>query len=71
MKTYPFRQGESHFSIQQAKEGITTSNGEIARWSVYEVMSTTLTGSWRLFLGDAATIEEAKTLIYEQATKGM
>ncbi len=71
MKTYPFRQGQSHFSIQQAKEGITTSGGEIARWSVYEVISTTLTGNWRLLLGHAATIEEAKTLIYEQATKGM
>ena len=71
MKTYPFQQGQSHFSIQRAKEGITAPNGEVARWSVYEVISTTLTGSRRLLLGHTATLEEAKTRIYEQATKGM
>ena len=71
MRTYPFRQGECHFSIQRAEEGSTTPNGKVARWSVYEVISTTLIGKRRLLLGHAATIEEAKTLIYEQTTKGM
>lgn len=71
MRTYPFRQGECHFSIQRAKEGTTTPHGEIARWSVYEVISATLIGNCRLLLGHAATIEEAKTLIYEQTIKGM